>query len=100
MGTKAQTLGMPLPGTSLKIVDANQTEVATGMLGRLWVAGPQVMLGYIGEESPCYCVNNITWLDTGLMGSLDDGGFLRLDAVSNNPVEQQNNDEDEKGSES
>ena len=99
VGTKAQTLGMPLPGTSLKIVDDNQAEVATGIPGRLWVAGPQVMLGYIGEESPCYCANNITWLDTGLMGSLDDDGFLSLDTVNNKPAEQQSNNEDKKGRE-
>ena len=81
IGTKTQTLGMPLPGTSLKIVDADQLEVATHMLGAVWVAGPQIMLGYIGEESPCYDVDNIKWLDTGLTGSLDDDGFLQLEVI-------------------
>src|SRR4051812_42466283 len=37
------TIGLPLPSTSVKLVDDNDVEVAQGQEGELCVQGPQVM---------------------------------------------------------
>jgi acyl-[acyl-carrier-protein]-phospholipid O-acyltransferase/long-chain-fatty-acid--[acyl-carrier-protein] ligase len=80
IGTKEGSQGMPLPGTSIKILSASQQELPSNTVGRVWVAGPQIMLGYIGEEPPIQWFNNNRWLDTQLDGMLDEDGFLTLNS--------------------
>lgn len=41
--------------------------------GRLWVKGPNVMLGYLGREPP-----PDGWYDTGDIAEVDDAGFVRI----------------------
>ncbi|HEY7774546.1 MAG TPA: MFS transporter [Marinagarivorans sp.] len=90
VGTKKHTVGMPLPGTSLKIVDAEHRELASNTAGQLWVAGPQVMLGYIDDEQPFHWIDDVCWLDTGLRGQLDGDGFLMLINNDAGPVDEFN----------
>lgn len=83
-GEKPHSQGMPLPGTSLKIVDADQQFLPSCIPGTLWVAGPQVMQGYLSsfasgnQESPIHEIDGVRWLDTGLPALLDEDGFLVL----------------------
>ncbi len=76
VGQKPSSLGMPLPGTSVKIVDNNKHELLAGERGRIWVSGPQVMQGYSDADQPFIIEDNVRWLDTRLMGFLDEDGFL------------------------
>ena len=78
IGEKPQTQGMPLPGTSLRIVDDKNQEQPCNTPGTLWVAGPQIMTGYIDDESPFEEVDGIKWLKTPFKGVLDEDGFLIL----------------------
>ncbi|MCL1124507.1 AMP-binding protein [Shewanella surugensis] len=47
---KIGTIGKPLLGTHICIIDDNESEVASGQAGELAVSGPQVMSGYWQQE--------------------------------------------------
>ncbi|MGE7989460.1 amino acid adenylation domain-containing protein [Pseudomonas sp. NPDC089554] len=42
-------LGQPLPGVQLRIVDRQGRSVPRGVSGELWIGGPQVAMGYLGQ---------------------------------------------------
>ena len=47
------TIGTLLPSTEARLVDAETgADAAPGEPGEIWVRGPQVMLGYLGDERP------------------------------------------------
>ena len=80
---KIGTVGQPLPGTSVRIVDPETyDELATGDEGMVLVAGPQVMGGYLNnpEKSAEALIqkDGITWYVSGDKGKLDEDGFLTL----------------------
>jgi acyl-[acyl-carrier-protein]-phospholipid O-acyltransferase/long-chain-fatty-acid--[acyl-carrier-protein] ligase len=82
-GNVPGSMGMPLPGTSLKIIDAaSDEEVPLGGNGQLLVCGSQVMLGYLAApDRTAACIVEIggqRWLRTGLSGRLTEEGFLIL----------------------
>jgi acyl-CoA synthetase (AMP-forming)/AMP-acid ligase II len=71
------TVGKIVPGTELRIVDPlTLQDVAPGEHGELWVRGPQVMRGYLGQ--PRATAESLTedgWLRTGDIGYVDADGF-------------------------
>ncbi|AXB47068.1 class I adenylate-forming enzyme family protein [Amycolatopsis albispora] len=77
---KPGTVGVPLPGTEVKIVAAEGGEdpLPTGARGEVCVRGPQVMTGYHHrpEETAAALVDG--WLHTGDIGLLDEDGYLSL----------------------
>lgn len=74
------TVGLPLPGTELRVVDPDDPtrDVEPGARGELLVRGPQVFSGYYGkpEETEKAFVDG--WFRTGDIVTLDDGGFVRI----------------------
>lgn len=66
--------GKPVPGLELTILDANESGV-----GELAMRGPQVFLGYLGQEE---LFNSLITEDgffrTGDLAWIDDDGYLRL----------------------
>lgn len=75
---KAGSVGFCLPNTECKIVDYNNgAELGANEEGEIWVRGPQVMKGYLGN--PAATREMITpdgWLRTGDIGYCDDEGRL------------------------
>ena len=43
---KREAIGVPVPGTDVRLVDNDGKDAAAGEAGELWVKGPQVMKGY------------------------------------------------------
>ncbi len=71
VGTKAGTVGMPLPGCAFSIVDkATGVEIPLGEIGWVRIGAPY---SAIAEES-----SNEVWSMTDVRGSLDADGFLHL----------------------
>jgi acyl-[acyl-carrier-protein]-phospholipid O-acyltransferase/long-chain-fatty-acid--[acyl-carrier-protein] ligase len=80
-GNTSGSVGMPLPGTSCRIVDPNTLqELATGEDGLILIGGPQVMKGYLNaaEKTAEVIVEIDTqrWYKSGDKGHLDANGFL------------------------
>lgn len=73
------TVGQPLPGISVKIVDPDSFAAAPpGSPGMLLVSGPNVMTGYLGREDLTASVMHDGWYVTGDIAMLDDDGFLTI----------------------
>lgn len=66
--TRYGTVGRPVPGTSVHIADD----------GEVWVSGPNVFSGYLGDPAATRAVLREGWLATGDLGSLDDDGYLTI----------------------
>lgn len=82
---KPGTVGVPLPGTDLKIVDLDTGEqvLPPGEAGELCVSGPQVMQGYWQQpEETARTVRTDAsgrrWLYTGDIARLDEDGYVTL----------------------
>ena len=79
---KEGSIGLPFPDTYYKIVKpGTQEEVPYGEVGEICLAGPTVMLGYLGhpEENAQTLQTHpdgLTWVHTGDLGTMDDDGFI------------------------
>ncbi|MCZ6600273.1 MAG: long-chain fatty acid--CoA ligase [Acidobacteria bacterium] len=73
------TVGRPLPGTEVRIVDESGGDQPAGRQGRILVRGPQVMRGYYRDpEATAAVLDREGWFDTGDLGRLLAGGDLIL----------------------
>ena len=72
-GVELVSVGRPVPGTEIRIVDEDGGEVTAGQVGRVEVRGPSVMDGYLGRPDLTAKALRDGWLDTGDLGFLHDG---------------------------
>jgi len=79
VGAKRGSIGHPLPGMSVKILDPeSQQLLANDQPGLLFVRGPNVMQGYLGKPEKTAAVLRDGWYNTGDIATLDEDGFLRV----------------------
>ena len=83
-GSRAGTVGHPLPGVVAKVVDPETGEgPLIGRDGLLLVNGPNRMQGYLGEPERTAEVLRDGWYATGDIACIDEAGFIRItDRVS------------------
>ena len=74
------TIGIPLPSTDAKIVDATTgADLPPGRIGELLVRGPQVMQGYWNRpDDTADAFTPDGWLRTGDMARMDADGFFQI----------------------
>jgi len=72
-GQPIVSLGRPLSGFAIEIVDADGEPVGEGLLGHVRVRGPSLMQGYDGMPEETARVLADGWLDTGDIGFLCEG---------------------------
>ena len=71
------SVGLPIPGVAVRIVDSGNADVAPGETGELWVRGPNVMAGYYREPAMTHAaMREGGWLNTGDMARQDADGAL------------------------
>jgi len=75
---KPGSVGKPLPGVEVKIVDDELMEVPLGETGEIIVKGDNVMLGYYNREDATKETIVNGWLLTGDIGKLDEDGYLYI----------------------
>lgn len=76
-GARQGTVGRPLPGVAVRIVDPDTREPrAPGDEGLLEVKGPNVMKGYLRDPAGTAEVLRDGWYETGDVARLDRDGFL------------------------
>ncbi len=72
-GVELVSLGSPLDGFEIRVVDRDRRDLPEGRVGRMLVSGPSLMDGYLGMEESTAEVLQDGWLDTGDLGFLLDG---------------------------
>jgi acyl-[acyl-carrier-protein]-phospholipid O-acyltransferase/long-chain-fatty-acid--[acyl-carrier-protein] ligase len=79
IGTKPGTVGMPLPGVFMKVVDPESgKELGPDQPGLVLVKGPNVMKGYLGDPVNTSAVIRDGYYVTGDIGRIDEDGFVTL----------------------
>lgn len=73
------SIGAPLPGVDVRLVDPDGEDALIGDAGELWVHGPSVFRGYWQEpEASSSALTAEGWLRTGDIAIVDDNGHLFL----------------------
>jgi long-chain acyl-CoA synthetase len=73
---KLGSVGQPIPGVQVAILDDEDRPVPAGELGEICVRGPNVMLGYYRLPDETARTLRHGWLHTGDVGRLDADNFL------------------------
>lgn len=69
--------GRPIPDHALEVRDAGGATLPDRRVGRIFVRGPSVMAGYLGQpEATAAVLSPDGWLDTGDLGYLLDGQIV------------------------
>lgn len=77
VGDKEGSIGHPVPGVAMKIVDPDTGEALSGdEKGMLLVKGPNVMKGYLNDEGKTAEVLRGGWYETGDIARIDEDGFV------------------------
>ncbi|HYV69542.1 MAG TPA: AMP-binding protein [Pseudolabrys sp.] len=73
------TVGLPLPSTDIKLLDAEDREAALGEPGEICAKGPQVMNGYWQKpEANAAAFTPDGYFRTGDIGIFNEQGFLKI----------------------
>ena len=76
---RASSVGIPVPGVELRLVDAEGADALDGDPGEVWVRGANVFGGYWRDpEATAAVLNEDGWLRTGDIGVLGDDGQLSI----------------------
>jgi long-chain acyl-CoA synthetase len=72
-------IGLPMPGTDLRLLDDDGNEVAAGTPGEIAIKGPQVMAGYWQRPDETAKVMTADgYFRTGDIGVMDERGYFRI----------------------
>jgi cyclohexanecarboxylate-CoA ligase len=72
------TVGPPVPGVSVRVVDNREIELPVGREGELRLKGPQCFLGYADVTLDADAFDRDGWLRTGDLGLIDANGNVRV----------------------
>ncbi|MEI7546595.1 MAG: AMP-binding protein [Actinomycetota bacterium] len=76
---KLGSVGKVLAGMQVRIVDEHGDDALLGDSGEVWVQGPNVFQGYLGEpEATAKVLTADGWLRTGDIAVTDEDGYLYL----------------------
>ncbi len=78
-GCKRGTIGLPLPGMAVRIVDLESGQTKPpGEPGLMLVKGPNVMTGYLNNPAKTADVIKDGWYTTGDIAAADEDGFITI----------------------
>jgi long-chain acyl-CoA synthetase len=72
---KAGSIGTPIEGVEMKLLDDDRNEVAEGEVGEIAIKGHNIMKGYWNREEATAEAIQDGWFLTGDMGKVDEDGF-------------------------
>jgi acyl-CoA synthetase (AMP-forming)/AMP-acid ligase II len=76
---QADTVGRPMPGMEVKIVDSSRRRVKPGQVGELACRSSSLMLGYYGDpEGTAEVIDEHGWYYTGDLAVIDERGYVRI----------------------
>ncbi len=83
--SKADSVGKPMPGTDVKIINQDEDGI-----GEIICRGPSVMIGYYNNPEETAKVLRDGWLYTGDYGRMDKEGFLYICGRKKNVIVTKN----------
>jgi len=76
---KEGSVGRPVPGVTAKVTDLDTgKKLSAGEPGMLWIAGPNVMKGYLHQPEKTAEVIDNGWYKTGDVAFIDEDGFIHI----------------------
>ena len=75
---KPGSVGKPLPGVEVRIVDPTDKPLPAGEIGEVVARGPNIMQGYYNMPEATAAALRNGWLHTGDMGRFDEDGYLYI----------------------
>lgn len=76
---RRHTVGRPIEGTTVRVLEADGSQLPVESVGEIAVRGPGVMLGYYRQpRDTAAALDDEGFFLTGDLGLLDDAGFLHL----------------------
>mgnify|MGYP003865159223 CR=1 FL=1 len=73
------SIGRPVPGIELRIVDENGDDVLLGDSGEIWIRGENIFAGYLNDpEATARVLTRDGWLRTGDIAVVDEDGHLYM----------------------
>lgn len=75
---KFGTVGLPVPGVEMRIVDQDGRTVADGEVGEIAVRGDNVMKGYWNQPEATAEIMREGWFLTGDLGTRDTDGYISI----------------------
>lgn len=72
------SVGLPVPGSRVRVVGDDGEDVVLGERGELLVKGPQVVAGYLHAQHDSASAFTNGWLYTGDIAQQDPDGFIRI----------------------
>ncbi len=77
--SKPASIGLPLPGIDVRLVDEEDEDALIGDPGEIWVRGPNVFAGYWEDTAATErALTPDGWLRTGDVAVVDDDGYLYI----------------------
>jgi long-chain acyl-CoA synthetase len=76
--TRPGSIGLPIPGFRVRIVDEQDQDVARGKVGELLVSGDAVMKGYLNQPEATAEAMRGGWLHTGDLARMDEDGYIYI----------------------
>ena len=76
---QAETVGRPMPGVEVKVVDEQRRELPPGEVGELACRSYSVMMGYYrAPDKSAAVLDEDGWYYTGDLAVMDEEGYLRI----------------------
>jgi long-chain acyl-CoA synthetase len=75
---KVGSVGPPLDGVRVSILDENETRLPVEEIGEICIQGPNVMQGYLNQPEATAEVMKGGWLHTGDLGKVDQDGYVYI----------------------
>jgi long-chain acyl-CoA synthetase len=72
---KAGSIGTPVPGVEMRLVDDDGNDVAEGEVGEILIRGPVVMKGYWNRPEATAETIKDGWMSTGDIARVDEDGY-------------------------
>ncbi len=73
---KPGSIGTPIKGVEMKVVDDDDNDVAQGEVGEIVIRGHNVMKGYLGRADATEEVMKGGWFHSGDMATVDEDGYF------------------------